>query len=222
MARNIDRKALKEDAFQDTMFWMIDWVHQRRKWFIGGGVTLLVVVAAGVGTYQYRQSQLREQTARFYQAERAARQPELSDAEAVQKARDGYEKFIADYPDSHLTPVAWMHVARLAWRQDDAEGARSAYEAVLGHSATTAAQRDLAHVGLAKLAESQGNLDVSAEQYGAVTDAHYEELKALSLGRIASARNQAEEARRYFEEAARAAPGSMLGEWARQNLDYHP
>ena len=49
----------------------------------------------------------------------------------------------------------------------------------------------------------------------------FEELKALSLGRVASEQGQDEEARREFEKVARAGSSSALAEWARQNLDYH-
>lgn len=222
MATHIDRKTLKEDAFRDTMFWMIDWAYQRRLWFGAGLAAVLVVAAAGAGYYYYRQSRTYAETERFYQAERSGANPNLSESESLSRVRKGYEAFIAGYPASPLTPVAWMHLARLAWRQGDAEGARKAFQAVLAHSQTTAPQRDLARIGLATLDESKGDLAASTALYKAVSDRPYEELKALSLGRIASAQKQNEEARQYFEQAARAAPGSVLAEWARQNLDYHP
>ncbi|HEX9844505.1 MAG TPA: tetratricopeptide repeat protein [bacterium] len=222
MATHIDRKTLKEDAFRDTMFWMIDWVYQRRLWFIAGVSAVLVVAVAGFGYYTYRQSRVKAETGRFYQAERSGSSPDLSEAERQSRARKAYEAFLAEYPSSHLAPVAWMHVARLAWKQGDVEAARKAFQAVLAHGDAPPSQRDLARVGLATLDESQGDLAASAEQYKAIPDHPYQELKALSLGRIASARHQNEEARQYFEKAARAAPGSVLAEWARQNLDYHP
>lgn len=222
MARHLDRKTLKEDAFRDSMFWALDWVWQRRMWFISGAVTIVLLVVGGFGYYYYHRSVLREQSRQFYEAERATANPELKPEERTNRARKTYEEFIARYPDSALAPVAWMHVARLAWQQNDAGAARKAYEAVLAHPAASEAQRDLAHIGLAKLDESQGKLEASAEQYQAVKGSAYEELKALSLGRIASARNQNEEAHQYFEKAARAGAGSPLADWARQNLDYHP
>lgn len=222
MATHIDRKTLKEDAFRDSMFWMIDWVYQRRYWFIAGVTGVLVLAVTGFGYYTYRQSQMRAETERFYQAERSGAAPDLSEAERQTRARKAYEAFVAEYPSSRLAPVAWMHIARLAWKQGDAEAARKAFQAVLGNGATTPSQRDLARVGLATLDESQGDLAASAKQYQAVSDSPFEELKALSLGRIASEQNENEQARQYFEKAARGASGSALAEWARQNLDYHP
>ena len=222
MATHIDRKALKEDAFRDSMFWAIDWVYQRRQWFIAGVSAVLIVAAGGAGYYYYHRSQLRAQAEGFYQAERAGSSPELSEAERQGRARKAYEAFVATHPSSGLAPVAWMHVARLAWKAADLDGARKAFQAVLAHGQTTPPQRDLAHIGLGKLEESQGNLPAAAEQYKAVAEAAFDELKELSLGRIAAAQQQPEEARQHFEKAARAAPGSQLAEWARQNLDYHP
>ncbi len=222
MATHIDRKALKEDAFRDSMFWTIDWVYQRRQWFIAGVSGVLLVAAAGFGYYYYHRAQLRAQAEQFYQAERSASNPELSDTERQARARKAYDEFLATYPSSRLAPVAWMHLARQAWQTGDLDAARKAFLAVLAHSQTAPAQRDLAHIGLGKLEESQGNLAAAAEQYKAVSEAAFGDLKELSLGRIAAAQQQPEEARQHFEKAARAAPGSQLAEWARQNLDYHP
>jgi predicted negative regulator of RcsB-dependent stress response len=222
MATHLDRKTLKEDAFRDWMFWALDWVYQRRRWFIAGGSALLLVVAAGAGYYYYHRAQVREQTERFYQAERSATNPELEPAERSARARKSYEAFATEFPASPLAPVAWMHVAQLAWEQGDVDAARKAYQAVLARGGVGAPQQDLARIGLAKLDESQGNLAGAAEQVRAVSDTPYEELKALSLGRIASAQQQNAEARQFYEKAARSTSGSELGEWARQNLDYHP
>ncbi len=55
-----------------------------------------------------------------------------------------------------------------------------------------------------------------------LSDQPYDELKAYQLGRLASARNQSEEARRQFEKVTHGEPGSALAEWARQQLDFRP
>jgi predicted negative regulator of RcsB-dependent stress response len=222
MARDFDRKALKEDVFQDTLFRVVDWVYQRRRWFIGGISAVLVLVAGGVGYYQWNSSRVQAQFARFYQAERTAVEAEPDDAARLAKARAAFEGFLAEHPRSRLAPVAWMHVARLAWEQQEYAAAREAYTAALNHAAASPVQRDLARIGLAKVAEAQGELEASAEQLRAVSDTAFKDLRALNLGRIALARQQPQEAREHFEQVARGATGSILAEWARQNLDYHP
>jgi predicted negative regulator of RcsB-dependent stress response len=222
MATHISRKALKEDAFRDSMFWALDWAYQRRRTFIVLGSALLAVIVAGAGYLAYDRSQRRAQSERFYHIERGPEQAGLSAEERQARARKGFEAFAAEFPGSHLAPVAWMHVAGIAWEQGDLDGAGQAFRAVLAHGASNPALRDLAHIGLGKLDEAQGRLDAAAAQYEAVSDAPFDELKALSLGRVAAARQQDEEARRHFEKAARAGSGSILAEWARQNLDYHP
>jgi predicted negative regulator of RcsB-dependent stress response len=221
MATHIDRKSLKEDAFRDTMFWMIDWVYQRRVWFIAGASAVVLLVAAGFGYYTWHRSRLQAEAEGFYRAERAAADPALSEAERQTKGRKAYEDYVAAQPSSFLAPVAWMHVARIAWKQGDAQGARKAFQAVLDSSAAGGPLRDLAHVGLATVAEASGDLAGAEEQYKAVSDHPYEELKAFSLGRVASEQQRSEEARKWFDKAAHATDGS-LAEWARQNLDYHP
>jgi predicted negative regulator of RcsB-dependent stress response len=221
-AARITRKSLKEDPFRDTMFWLVDWVYQRRVWFISGGTIVVVVLAGGFGYYYYHRAQLRAQSEQFYQAERIQADPTLDTAQRRARARQHYESFVASHPSSRLAPVAWMHIAALAWSQNDAATARKAYQAVLAHSESTTEQRDLAHMGLATLDESKGDFAAAAAQYKAVSDGPYEELKSLSLGRVASAEHQDQQARQFYEKAARVAPGSPLGQWARENLDYHP
>lgn len=218
----ITRKTMKEDAFRDTMFWLVDWAYKQRVWLISAGVALLVVVAAGSGWYYYHRTRLQAETERFYEAERLAGQSHLNETQRADKGRKAFESFVKDYPSSDLTPVAWMHIAALAWEQKDLPAVRKAYTAVLSDSQSSSTQRDLAHLGLAKLDEQQGHLKEATKEYQAVSDGPYAELKALNLGRVAAAEHENAQARQYFQQAAQAAAGSPLSEWARQNLDYHP
>lgn len=222
MAKDIDRKALKEDAFRNTAFWMIDWVYQRRAIFITAALVLVVGFGSAIGYYQYRQSALETQSLQFHEAERAGVGADLSETESQTRVRAAFQDFLAKHPDSPLAPAAWMHVARLAWKASDTNGARAAFHQVREHSESSVALRNLAIIGLATLDEAQGELDQAAEKYRSVKDGVYDQLKALSLGRVASLQNKPEEARRLFEEAARGTEDSQLSEWARQQLDYHP
>jgi predicted negative regulator of RcsB-dependent stress response len=223
MARDgIDRKSLKEDAFRDTMFWMVDWAYQRRSWLIGVGTLALVVVLGGSGYYLYQGAQSREQALRYFQVERDAQHPNLPEGERIVKARTAYEAFIADYPGAALAPTAWMHLARLAWQQGDPAAARKAFQTVLNHDQAGPALRDIARLGIATLKEQEGDLEASAMEVREISDEPYGVLKAFHLGRLAMERKQPGEARQQFEIASQGDPGSTLAEWARQNLDYLP
>lgn len=223
MARDIDRKALKEDAFRDTAFWLIDWAYQRRAILIAAGTVVLLAVAGGAGYYYYRESMLTQQSERFHEAERAGMAPaDLSADESQARVRKAFEGFVAQYPDSPLAPPAWMNVARLAWKASDRDAARAAFQHVRDHPEASPALRNLAQIGLAKLDEAEGRLDQAAAEYQGVSDGIFDELKALSLGRVAALQDKNEEARQYFEKAARGTDGTALAEWARQQLDYHP
>jgi len=222
MARHIDRKALREDAFRDSAFWLIDWVYQRRVPFIVLGAVIVLGVAGGTGYYFYRDANLKKQAALFHEAERAGAGGDLSAEEAQATVRKAFGEFLARYPDGPLAPMAWMNVARLAWKAGDPDGARAAFEHVREHPEASPAQRDLAQIGLAQLDEAQGHLDQAAAEYQGVSDTIFSELKALSLGRVAALQNKTEEARQHFEKAARSTDGTELAQWARQELDYHP
>ena len=223
MARNkLNRKALKEDVYQDTMFWAIEWMYQRRV-LLGSLVTVVVVgVTAGFAYYFYQRFVDRELAGKFYQAERIERGPDLTEDQIKKSIREGYQAFLKEYPQAKLAPVAWLNLARFAWEEKDPKTAREAFQSVLDHSKSTSAQQDIAHLGIAKIEESQGELDASASNYNLLPDQPYEELKAYNLGRIASIRNQSDEARIQFEKAARNSLDSSLARWARERLDYRP
>lgn len=244
MARNkLSRKALKEDVIQDVLFDLIDWAHRRQTWLISIAAAVLVTAAAGYGIFWYQDSRERQQASSFFEIESALQsdqsasagqaEPGQEDAKNAENAENangsraeqaiaGYRKFIAQFPDGGLTPVAWLHLGRLFWEQAELKEALAAYRSALLHEKSSLSQQDMARLGLARLAEREGNLEVSAEYFRALSDQPYAELKAFHLGRIAQARKFSEEARTQFEKASHGEPGSVLAEWARQNLDYQP
>lgn len=223
MARDhLDRKALKEDPYQDAAFWLIDWIYQRRA-LIGSLVTAVVlVVVAGFAYYFYQRSVDKELAGKFYQAERIQPGSDLTEEQTRESLREGYRAFLKENPQARLAPVAWLNLARFAWEEKEPKTAREAFQAVQAHAKSTQAQQDIARLGIAKIEEAQGNLEASATQYNLLPDQPYEELKAYNLGRIASMRKQSDEARIQFEKAARNSSESSLARWAREQLDYRP
>lgn len=217
-----DRKSLKEDAIQDTLFWLIDWAHKRLMWIVSLATAIVVIAGGGYGYLLYQDSLQLSQAEAYYQFLRQAAQPELSTQERKTKEKEAYESFLQGHPGSNLAPVAWLNLARLAWERGDLEEARRTFQLAAAHNHSSAAQQDIARLGLARIEEAQGNIDASEAHLRSLSDQPYDELKAYQLGRLASARNQNEEARRQFQKVSQGEPGSALAEWARQQLDYRP
>lgn len=223
MARDrFKRKSLKEDVVQDALFNLIDWGFKRRRWLIAGVSAVLIVVAAGFGYTQYSESRARNEAESYAEIGQDASKKQLSSAEREESTRARYEAFIADYPNSTLTPPAWMNLARIAWNKGNLIAARKAFQAVIDHPKATLPQKDLSVLGLARLAEKNGDLTKAEGYFNSLSEPTYGDLKAYHLGRIAAARKDTKTARQHFEKVSRGQPGSTLAEWARQNLDFNP
>ena len=223
MARErFKRKSLKEDTVQDSLFWLIDWGFRRRAWLIAGVTAVLIVAAAGFGYFQFSESRTKKEAGRYAEIDQDDGKTQLPPAEREERSRARYEAFIADYPNSALTPPAWMNLARIAWDKGNPIAARKAFQAVLDHARSTLPQKDLAVLGLARLAEKNGELTKAEGYFNSLSEPAYGDLKAYHLGRIAAARKDTKIARQHFEKVSRGQPGSTLAEWARQNLDFNP
>lgn len=223
MARErFKRKALKEDVVQDTLFLLIDWGFKKRRWLIAGVLTVLIIAAAGYGTFQYRESIAKKEAERFAEIGQDDGKKQLSPAEREDRVRTRLESFIKDFPDGTLTPPAWMSLARIAWYKGNLIAAGKAFQAVMDHPKSTLPQKDLSVLGLAQLAEKNGDLTKAEGYLNSLSEPAYADLKAYHLGRIAAARKDTKTARQHFEKVSRGEPGSPLAEWARQNLDFNP
>ena len=219
---HIDRKALKEDAFQDTVFDLVDWAHRHRRVIIAAVSAVVGAVVLGFALYAYSQYSTRRQAEEFYAAEHALSADNVTDAQRRANARQAFSAFVREYPGSALSPVAQMFLARLAWQDGDPAGAESAFRAVLEHGKTEPIARDLATIGLAKLLENQGRMVESQQMLTGLSGDRLEELRQLTLGRIALARNKPDEARKHYEAVAKKYPPTQFSDWAQQVLSHLP
>lgn len=219
---SIDRKTLKEDAFRDTMFELIHWGYRRRYMLIAAAVILVGLGASALGYQIYTERKIKAETLAFYHAEKNLEQLDREKPESRKEIREGFEGFLNKFPESSLSPVALMYLAEVDWEDKDYAKTGERYNKVLNHVEASDALKNQSRMGLAKVAEAQGNLEQSEGYLNALTGSAYEDLREFNLGRIALARNKPEEARKYFEKVAKRVPPSSLSEWARQALDYLP
>jgi len=218
---DVSRKELKEDAIRDSMFWMIQWAYNHRKWIISAVVVVLAGGGTALGFTLYRQNMVRDEAAAFHVAEqRIGATKDMQ--ERFVEGRKAYQEFLKAHPDGILAPEALMMLGRVAHEDGKYEEAMGYLERVLNHASSSQELRNIARIGLSALAEIQGQLDKAGEYASGLPESQYAALKAYTLGRLALERKDIKEARRNFDEVAKALPPTILNDWARQMLDYLP
>ena len=89
----LDKKTLRRDAIRDQMLKLVDVAMRKRRWVIGGSVTLVVCVALVFAYFGYAQYQTAQQAAKFYLAEKAMNDRNLSE----DKRKAAAAAALADY-----------------------------------------------------------------------------------------------------------------------------
>ncbi|MCZ6728408.1 MAG: tetratricopeptide repeat protein [SAR324 cluster bacterium] len=218
----LDKKTLRKDAIRDQMLNLVDWAIRRRRWVIGGSVTLVVCVALVFAYFAYAQYQTGQQAAKFYLAEKAMNDRKMSEDKRNAAATAALTDYLETYPDSTLSPFAWMYLAQIYWSGKNFDEAGNAFQQVLGHKQTGEFTRHLAVIGEAKLHESQGRFDASAESYRSLPEDKYSDLKAFNLGRLAVAQHRNREAKSQFQKVVSRYPPSRLAKWASDAMSVLP
>jgi len=223
MAKNtVDRKSLKEDAVQDSIFRLIDWVYRHRTLFITSALALASLAALAVSLqYMKTQSRLEENLA-FHEAEKLLDAEGKDNLTRLNDSEDAFKKFIDSHGESPLAPAAMMQLARIAWDTEDVAKSERYLMKVLEHPETEATTRSLALSSLGTLSEFRGELDKAAEHYKSIQNDGFPQLKSYHLGRLAAEKSEPNEARKYFDEVVKDQPNSVIGQWAKQLLEYLP
>ena len=218
----IDKETLRHDAFRETMFGAVGYVLRHQKWFITGGIAVVVLAASIFGGSIYMAHQRQVNSEVYYHAEKLLQDTGTDDKAKLQAAQAGLEKYVKEHPDSAHAPVAWMHIAQLAWRQKDLDRAETAFKSVVDHSKANETTVALASIGLAKLLENRGDYAGSNGLYRELDDEQFADVKAFHLGRIAWLQKNPEEARKQFQSAADKSTLSAVRQWAQDLLSFLP
>lgn len=218
----LDKKTLRQDAIRDQMLNLVDLVMRKRRWFIGGSVTLVVCVALAFAYFAYAQYQTGQQSVMFYRAEKLMNDRDLPEGKREAAAAAAMMDYLETYPDSSLSPIAWMYLAQFYWSGKNFDEAGDAFQQVLDHQRTSEFTRHLAVIGKAKLFESKGRFDASAESYQSLPEDKYSDLKAYNLGRLAVAQHRGKEAKSQFQKVVSRYPPSRLAKWASDAMSVLP
>lgn len=217
----IDRKELEHDPYRDVVFELIDYVYTWRRWFILGGIALVLIIGAGAGGYFYTQRAERIEAEALMVATRTLENPAVTQDARLSGAAQAFRAFVESHPRSSLAPVAWLYLARIAWEQKQFDPAAQAFQHVLDDRKSSPLLRAQALVGLGKLKEAQGKTAEAISLYMQMGDG-FQDLKQLSLGRAALASGNVKEAREHFLQAAGAQGYNGVTLQAREALDFLP
>jgi len=218
----IDKQTLKHDLIRESMWDFVGYLNKKRKWVILGGVVVLLLVASIAGGFAYQNFRLQEETIRFYRVEKLITETGLEGKKALEDTKKELSAFLEEYPNGQLAPLALMFKAKIAWIEKDLDSAQKDYRHVMDHSSSTATNKNLATIGLAKLHETRGEYDEAIRLYKTLPEKPYADLKAVSLGRIAIAQNKPAEAKQHFEQVTKQFPPSSLAPMARDAISNLP
>ncbi len=219
---SMDKKELRHDTVRESMWSLVDLATRYRRWVISGAVGLVACVALIFAYYGYAQKVAAEQAERFYLAEKAMNDTKLPNEKRKAAATAELKAYLEAYPDSRLSPFAWMFLAQIYWDDKNYAEASKAFGEVLNHGQAADFTRHLALIGKAKLEESEGRLADSEARYRSLPDAKFADLKAYNLGRIAAASNRNEEAKTHFQSVISHYPPSRLAKWANDAISVLP
>ena len=116
---------------------MVDWGYKHRIALISIAVTIVILVGGAFGYRAYLEAETERMTLAFFEIQKKVADPKLDVETRREAARKGYTEFVQANPDERLTPIAWMHLARLAWDAQASKESREAYRTVMDHGEST-------------------------------------------------------------------------------------
>ncbi len=220
--QRLDKDDLRHDAFRDTMFDTIGYLHHHLPWVIGISLGLVVIAAGGIGFFAYQQSVAQSESSAFYAAEKLLVQPAVPEPERIKQTESALQAFVKAHSGARLTPVALTYLARFAFDRKDWDKADAAYQQALAHPRLEPVQRTVVLLGLGKLREAQGKPQEAQAFFVQIAGAHFEDAKAYAIGTADLAAGKTESARKQFQTAAAGQPANSVTAWAKDALDYLP
>jgi predicted negative regulator of RcsB-dependent stress response len=220
--QRIDKEELRHDAFRDSMFDAIDYLHKHLRLMIAAAVCAVVIAAGGIGYYAYLQKQAEVESAAFHDAEKPLIQPNVANDDRIKQTEAAMQGFVKGFPNSRLAPAALTYMARFAFEHKEWDKVETAYRRALAHPKIEPVQRAVVLLGLGKLKEAQGKPQEAAAFFDQIADKRFEDLKAYAGGTADLAAGKADAARKQFQLAATSQPPTVVSGWAKDALDYLP
>lgn len=219
---HLSKEELRHDAVQDTLLESVEFLRKHLAWVIGISAAVVVIGAAALGYYTYRQHVAQQQSAEFYEAEKLLNQPNVALEERIKQTEAAMAAYAKANPGSRLTPAAYTYMARFAFERKDIAGAEADLQKALAHPETDAVQRAVVLLSLGKLREAQGKPADALTYFNQIDEKRFPDAKAYAIGTAELAMGKAEDARKQFQIAATQQPSTPVSAWAKDALDYLP
>jgi tetratricopeptide (TPR) repeat protein len=216
------KKLLKEpDEFISTTGQVIQFLRTHQRQATLAAVIVLIVIAAGAGTFYYLRSQegkalaLQQQGLQLYQdAYRTSQEnPAAEKKEDYQKALEKFKEALSAYSWGRTGQVSQLFMGHCCYALKQYDPAQEAYSKVLDGPF-----RDLALNGLAYIAEAKGDFQKALEYFQKnMEDPHqpYYLDSMLGAARCYEELKQKAKALEIYQKALAQAPKSSMAEFMR-------
>ena len=215
--QRMSRKELhRPDRIQQALYAISNFIFIKKKWFIAGGIALIVAVIAVFLGIQYYQIQQIEQANLLYAAQRILTEDGLENAEP--RALNAFNEFYEKYPDSGNGAVALMHIGKLYVEQNQWEQAEQAYRRATKHTKAAVSLVNAAKVSLAVIYEGQQKWDAANEVINSIEGEDWRDVRWKYLAQIALAQRDINTAKDYLERLVERTPDSLFRQEAQTIL----
>jgi tetratricopeptide (TPR) repeat protein len=216
------KKLLKEpDEFISTTGQAIEFLRTHQRQVTRAAVIVLIVVAAGVGTFYYLRSQegkalvMQQQGLQFYQQayQGSLENPAADKKSDFQKALEKFKESLAAYSWGRTAQVSQVFIGNCYYALKEYDQAREAYSKSL-----EGPFRQLAMNGLAYISEAQGDFQKALEYYQTnMKDPHqpYRIESMLGAARCYEALKEKPKALEIYQKALAQAPQSSMTDFIR-------
>ena len=220
--QRMSRKELhRPDRVQQALYAISNYVFRKKKWFIAGGIALVILVIAVFSGIQFYQSQQIKQAKLLYAAQQILSEGDQKEIET--RAFNAFNEFFKKYPESGNGVVALMHIGKLHVQQKQWDQAEQAYKQVIEHPKAGISLINAAKVSLAVVYESQQQWDAANEIINSIEGEDWRDVRWKNLAQIALAQGDINTAKEFLERLVERTPQSALRQEAQTMLlTLHP
>lgn len=208
--QRMSRKELHQpDQIQQWLYAISNFIYKMRKWFIIGGIAVVIAMITVFSGMQYYQSEQIEQANQFYSAQKLLNESFSLD-ENQQPAMNALHELLKAYPDSVYGAVTLMHLGELHVKQKQWSQAEENYKKAMEHPKAIASMLNAAKLSLAVVYENQQQWEAANQIIQSIEGENWKDVRWKNLARIALVRGDKATAKANLEQLIKDTPQSVF------------
>lgn len=184
MSDKIDKKTLREDAFQNIFFSFAGYFHKNQGKVIGSGIGVVLIIAVVVLGFVYSKYSKALEISDFYSVEQAFETKETDKKKKTEITIKALKLFLDKHPEGVLAPTAWLTLAQISWKEKDYLTSENYFSEALKHSQTSTFSKNIARMGVAKAKEMKGDTKGALEIVKTIPAKLFPDLRDFEEGRL--------------------------------------